>query len=360
MKRVDTDLRRFRRIVKGEIRKGLKRFVNQGELLTRQGDKTVSVPLPNIRMPRFTYGSLDGGGVGQGPGEPGEGAGEGEPGEDEGDHELEVEVTLEELAEILGDELELPRIEPKGKQEADADVRRYRSIRRVGPRSLRHFKRTFKQALVRQIASGEYDPDDPNVVPIPEDERYRSFEVLRVPESSAVLMYVMDVSGSMGDEQKEIVRNTAFWLDTWIRAHYRNVEARYIVHDASAREVDRHAFFHLKEAGGTKISSAYHRAIEILDEDYPPALWNTYVFQFSDGDNWSGGDTSTCMRLLEERLLPNVNLFCYGQVKSAYGSGQYKRDIDASFAGREGFVSAEIQDKSGILDCIRAFLGTGR
>lgn len=359
MRRIDQDVTRFKRIVKGQIRKNLKKYVSSGDLIARQGDRMVRVPLPQITLPRFVYGGKGGSGVGQGEGQPGDGVPQ-EAGEDEGQHELEVEVSFEELAQILGEELELPRIQPRGTQNVEADLRRYRSIRRTGPQSLRHFKRTFKQALRRSIMTGEYDPDNPLVIPVAEDQRFRGFEVVRIPESSAAIVYVMDVSGSMGADQKEIVRNTAFWLDAWIRSQYRNVVVRYIVHDATAREVDRHAFFHLKEAGGTKISSAYRLADEIIDKDHPADRWNVYLFQFSDGDNWSGGDTTECLRLLEDHLLPKVNLFCYGQVKSAYGSGQFKRDLDEAYPDDERLVAADIPDRDGILPCIRAFLGRGR
>ena len=128
---------------------------------------------------------------------------------------------------------------------------------------------------------------------------------------------MMDVSGSMGTEQKEMVRITAFWIDTWIRSQYKNLEVRYIVHDATAREVDQHTFFHLKESGGTKISSALELTEALVEQFDPPEDWNIYPFHFSDGDNWSGGDTAHCIRLLEDRLLPSVNQFSYGQVKSA-------------------------------------------
>jgi uncharacterized sporulation protein YeaH/YhbH (DUF444 family) len=359
MRRIDQDVTRFRRIVKGEIRNNLKRYVAKGELIARQGDRTVSVPLPQIDLPKFTYGDRNGGGVGQGEGEAGEAVGE-EPGEDEGSHDLEVEVSLDELAEILGEELALPRIKPRGTQQVEADMTRYKSIRRTGPRSLRHFKRTYRHALRRQMMLGQYDPKHPRIIPIREDERFRSFEIQRVPESSAVIIYMMDVSGSMGNEQKEIVRNTAFWIDTWIRSQYRNVVVRYVVHDASAREVDRHTFFHLKESGGTKISSAYRLCDEMIEKDYPDDQWNVYCFHFSDGDNWSGGDTTECMRLLEEELFKKSNLFCYGQVKSAYGSGQFKHDLDQRFPDRDELVTADIPDRDGILACIREFLGRGR
>ena len=363
-RRIDQDVGRFRRIVRGEVRRNLRKYVTQGELLGRVGKDSVSIPLPQVRLPHFTFGDNRESGVGMGEGGEGDpvpGAPEaGEAGEKPGDHVLEVEVTLPELAEILGEELRLPAIKPRGREQVLSDVRRYRSIRRTGPESLRHFKRTFRTALRRSLASGTYDAGRPVIIPHREDRRYRSWRVAEVPQSNAAIVYMMDVSGSMGTEQKEIVRITAFWIDTWLRSQYRNLETRYIVHDAVAREVDRHQFFHLRESGGTKISSAYELCARMVDERYSPLEWNVYPFHFSDGDNWSGGDTRFCMRLLHERLLPRVNVFCYGQVKSAYGSGQFKVDLDGEFPGEERILTSEIPDRDGILGCIKSFLGTGR
>src|SRR5439155_4582633 len=121
-------------------------------------------------------GSKATGGVGQGEGEAGD-ALEGEPGLDEGQHILEVEVGLDELAAILGEELELPRIQPRGRRSVPVEKVKYSNIRRVGPESLRHFKRTFREALKRQVALGLYNPSNPVIVPIREDRRYRSWHV---------------------------------------------------------------------------------------------------------------------------------------------------------------------------------------
>src|SRR5690606_36006403 len=107
--------------------------------------------------------------------------------------------------------------------------------------------------LQRQLASGEYDPRRPVVIPIKDDKRYRGVQIDTEPRSAAVIVYMMDVSGSMGDEQKEIVRSEAFWIDTWIRQHYDDVATRFIIHDAKAREVDRDTFFRTRESGGTLI-----------------------------------------------------------------------------------------------------------
>lgn len=95
------------------------------------------------------------------------------------------------------------------------------------------------EALKRQMALGLYDPDKPAVAIVREDKRYRSWKVKEVPQNNAVIVYMMDVSGSMGDEQKEIVRIEAFWIDTWLRSQYKKLETRYIVHDAAAKEVSR-------------------------------------------------------------------------------------------------------------------------
>jgi uncharacterized sporulation protein YeaH/YhbH (DUF444 family) len=94
--------------------------------------------------------------------------------------------------------------------------------------------------------------------------------------------------------------------------------------------------------------------------DYPSEEWNLYVFQFSDGDNWSTADTRTCMELLKSKILPGINLFCYGQVDSEYGSGQYYNDLKNEFAKDERIVLSKIPDRNAIMNSIREFLGKGK
>src|SRR5690606_29820879 len=138
------------------------------------------------------------------------------------------------------------------------------------------------------------------------------------------------------------------------------LEVAYIVHDAAAHVVDQHTFFHLRESGGTKISSAYELCLRVIEDRFPSAEWNIYPFHFSDGDNWSSRDTERCVDLLRSSILPQVNQFAYGQVKSAYGSGQFKKDLDQAFRGEERLVTSDIQDRDGILPSIKSFLGKGR
>lgn len=370
--KIKQDHSRFRQIVRGKVKENLRRYISKGELLGRQGKDTISIPLPQIDLPRFRFGSRNSGGVGQGEGnegdpvqgqdsQEGDKGGQGqEAGQSPGEHSIETDVSLEELAEILGEELELPRILPRGSKQIEVQYDKYSGIRRTGPESLRHFKRTFKEALKRQIASGTYNAKNPVIVPIREDKRFRSWKTTSVPQSNAVIIYMMDVSGSMGDEQKEIVRIESFWINTWLRSQYKGLESRYIIHDASAREVDEHTFFHTRESGGTMISSAYSLCQRIVDEEYSPEEWNIYPFHFSDGDNWSQDDTQRCMKILEESLFPKSNVFCYGQVDSPYGSGQFLKDLERRFPDEESLITSEIRNRDEIVQSIKDFLGKGR
>jgi sporulation protein YhbH len=362
--KIDQDHSRFRAIVRGKIRQNLRKYISQGELVGRKGKDVVSIPIPQIEIPRFTFGEKQRGGAGQGDGDPGDPhgeAGEGrQAGSGAGEHILEVDVTLDELAAILGEELELPDIQDRGKSKIINAKDRYTSVRRVGPESLRNFKRTYREALKRQIAMGTYGADNPVVVPIPTDKRYRSWKTEAEPVANAVIIYMMDVSGSMGDEQKEIVRIESFWIDAWLRSQYKGLESRYIIHDAVAKEVDRDTFFRTRESGGTMISSAYKLCAKMIDDDFPPSEWNIYPFHFSDGDNWSVDDTVQCVELLKTQILPKVNLFCYGQVESPYGSGQFIKDLNENFDEDDSLVVSEIKGKEAIMESIRDFLGKGK
>ncbi len=366
--KMESDLNRFRKIVRGKIKQELRRFISNGDLLARQGKKVITIPLPRIEIPHFQFGTQEQGGVGQGKGEvgdavqPGQGEpGEGEAGNQEGQHSLEVDVSLQELAQILGEELQLPNIENKGKKNIRDRQYKYTGILRQGPESLRHFKKTYKEALKRSISSGKYNPANPMIVPIKADKRYRSYKVVNLPVANAAIIYMMDVSGSMGDEQKEIVRLTSFWLDTWLQTQYEGLERRYIIHDATAREVNQDTFYRTKESGGTLISSAYRLAAKMIADEFPPSDWNIYLFHFSDGDNWSGNDTAECMKILDGDLLPVSNLFCYGQVESRYGSGQFLRDLQKHFGEKSERVTiAQIKDRDAIIDAIKVFLGKGK
>src|SRR5919201_2086813 len=170
--KIEKDHQRFRQIVKGRIREDLRKFLTKGELIGKEGKHLISIPVRGIDLPHFRYGD-NSQGVGAGDGKEGDVIGKGQPGQgksqggtEQGAHIMEVDLTLDELADILAEELKLPRIEPKGKHRITTIKDRYSGIRPTGPASLRHFKRSYKEALKRQIALGTYDPEAPVVVPI--------------------------------------------------------------------------------------------------------------------------------------------------------------------------------------------------
>ncbi|MFZ9001991.1 MAG: DUF444 family protein [Bacteriovoracaceae bacterium] len=367
---IKQDHARFRKVVKGKIRDNLKKYVSQGEMPVPKGNGNFKVPMPSIDTPRFRFGDKQNGGMGQGEGEPGDAVegqegegqpGQGEAGEGEGQKELDIELSLEELANILGEELELPNIEPKGKKALETTSEKYSSINYTGPDSLKHIKRSYKEALKREISLGNYDPDNPCLIPLKEDMRYRSATQSVEFENSAVVIYMMDVSGSMGDEQKEIVRTESFWINLWLKSQYKDIEIRYIIHDATAKEVDEKTFFRTRESGGTLISSAFKLCQQIIEESYNPSEWNIYPFHFSDGDNWSTDDTKHCLEILQNSIIPASNVFCYGQVESRYGSGQFYKDLYNKFGeSHEDIILSKIKNKDAILDSIKDFLGKGK
>jgi uncharacterized sporulation protein YeaH/YhbH (DUF444 family) len=364
MSQIEQDRARYEQIVKGKIRRNLRHYITSGEMIGRQGKDLVSIPVPQVDLPRFTFGKLNNGGVGQGEGEPGDLLSPGDPaegqgaGEGPGQHIREAEISIDELVQMLAEELHLPRIQPKGNKSIETEITRYTDIRRVGPESLRHFKRTYREALKRQLAAGLYDPDNPVIIPYPEDRRYRSYRTKPLPDANAVMIYMMDVSGSMGEREKRLVRITAFWIDAWIKRHYRNIQRRYIVHDAVAGEVDEQTFYRIRQGGGTKISSALEYCQKLVRAAYPPDDWNIYLFQFSDGDNF-GSDNAQALRLLQDQLLPVANLYCYGQVdERPYGSTFI--DTLAELTAQENLVKTHIRNDDAIFDALRLFLGKGR
>jgi uncharacterized sporulation protein YeaH/YhbH (DUF444 family) len=352
--RIGNDHARFKKIIKGKIRKNLKQYIKQGEMIGKVGKQNVSIPMPSIDTPRFIFDPGQAGGVGQG-----DAPGQGKPGQEKGEHSLEVDVSLDELAEILGEELELPNIQPKGKSQIEQEKIRYKGIRQVGPEGLKHFKRTYREALKRQISSGSYNPDNPIIIPRRNDKRYKSFKKVVEPDVKAVVIQCADVSGSMGAKQKEIVRTECFWIDTWLQKQYKNIESRFVIHDSAAKEVDRETFFTTNESGGTMISSGLELCADIITKDYPVNEYNIYINLWGDGDNWSEDDNLNCVDLLKNYLIPVCNQFAYGQVESQYGSGEFINVINEHFVNENKVVTSQITSKDDIMKSIKEILGKG-
>ena len=171
MKVEASDQSRFKQIVRGKIRQNLRKYVTHGEMIGRKGRDLVSIPIAAARRARISAtartaraASARAKAKTARPSASGDGEqrdGEGQAGSDPGAHVLEVEVTLEELAADPGRRAGAAAHRAQGQGQRHQEKARYTSIRRSGPESLRHFKRTYMQALRRQISSNTYDADDP-------------------------------------------------------------------------------------------------------------------------------------------------------------------------------------------------------
>lgn len=326
------DQKRFREIIRGKIRKELGKYMSQPARILRQGRKKVSVPFPQVDLPRFKFDDKQGGGVGQGGGEEGDPLGpaetndeEGNAGENPGDHALSVEFSIEEFIDLIAEELELPDLDDKGKKNIIHIRDKYTGIRRAGPAGLRHPKKTLREALKRSVSTGKYDPKKPMIVPEKRDYRYKASKPVFEEKVQAVIFYMMDVSGSMNRKKKIIARIQCFWINMWIGRNYPWVERVFIIHDVNAREVDEKTFFMTEESGGTKISSAYEHCLKMIEEEYPSSEWNIYLFHFSDGDNLIMDDKPASIALFN--ILRHANMFGYIQINPSTKKGRFWRAV---------------------------------
>ncbi|MBI4738566.1 DUF444 family protein [Candidatus Woesearchaeota archaeon] len=328
MMNIGQDRNRFEQIVKSSVRKNLHKYIIQDDFVGKRGDHVVRIPIRHIDIPHFVYDKRLAGGVGQGDGDIGDAVGDGaddevfgSAGEEPGKHELDIEMTPDRLTDLLIEFLQLPLLEPKGKRMTQSEKRPLKSIGRTGNKV--KFKRTYINALRRQMANKTYDPDHPVVISSKEDFLYMIPKRTLKEETNAVIVYMMDVSGSMRSEQQRLCRITNYWLERIIKKRYQHVEQRYIIHDSVAKEVDSEEFYKTRGDGGTKFSPAYLKFRELVTQHYPPSEWNIYPFHYSDGDN-SSGDNATALSLLEKEVLPVSNMFCYGQcANSVPGPGKF-------------------------------------
>lgn len=349
----------------GKLRRDLKKYITHSDIYGYTKGKTVAIPVIDIDLPRFRYGKAGSGGVGQGDGNVGDPLGDPDPdiwnfgpGNAPGEHIPEVEITLDELAEILGAELSLPRIQPRGRNLLEAPVHKYRSISRVGPSSLLHFKRSYREALKRQCLLNAYNFKAPLVVIQRPDRRYREWVTKEMPQNNAVILYGMDVSGSMGEVEKDIVRHTAFWIDLWLKHHYPGLVRRFFLHDTRCIEVTEDEFYRTHAGGGTNISAYLKTIHELIVREYPVSDWNIYPIYCSDGDNW-GEDNPKCIELLTSDILPEVNVFLYLQVRKSTSGKSFYDILHEKFKTEDnGNVAYAMATSRGdILDAIRTLLG---
>jgi len=342
-RRIKRDESRFTDILKGRIKQDLKKYLRPGSvILPGKGKREpIKIRFFHLPLPKFRYGP-NFGGVGTGRGKQGDDLGPitGDPKDDHGEKKagehpgelIEVEFSEEEILEIM--ELELPNLQPKGEKTIEAEDQRWSSARRIGPESLtikRGPKGIYRKALQRQLACGTYDPRNPRLIPIQEDKSYRSAKPIPKPQNNALIAFMRDISGSVSDEEREIISYFCFFAEGLLKRQYDELECIYIVHHVQAEEMrDQEQFLKADSYGGTKSSSAHELLIKIVGDRFSPEDWNIYPVYFSDGMNWEADNDHT-LRLIQDKILLFSNQYSYGEVEPAWRSW-YKRDVSDGFS----------------------------
>ncbi len=372
--RSSADRLRHRQKVRQSIRENIADIVAEESIIGKDRERVIKVPIRGIKEYRFVYGDNNPG-VGQGDGETrpgqvvGKAQGQGQGGDEKaGDQPgvdyYETDVTLEELVDIMFEDLELPDLERKKLREIAAPrLSKRKGYRQVGIRIRLDKRRTVKAKVKRKLATRhthEHFLGDRGRFPFHDDDlTYRHLITDTKKESNAVVLCIMDTSGSMDTMKKYLARSFFFLLYQFIVSKYRNVEIVFIAHHTEAHEVTEEEFFHKGESGGTYISSGYHKALEIIAARYHPSLWNIYAFHCSDGDNFDS-DNSQALRHAKE-LSELCNLFGYGEIKPL-GSRYYESSMLNIFRRLEAdnFQTVLIERKEDIWPSFRAFLAKDR
>lgn len=355
------DQQRHQEKVQEAIRNNLPDLITEESIVMSNGREVVKIPIRSLDEYKIRYNYDKNKHVGQGDGDsqigdvvardgsasqkgPGKGQGAGDqPGEDY----FEAEVSLMEIEEALFKQLELPNLKRKEQAENLVENIEFNDIRKTGLMGNIDKKRTMMTAFKRNAMTGK-----PSFHPIyQEDLKFKTWNEVIKPDSKAVVLAMMDTSGSMGIWEKYMARSFFFWMTRFLRTKYETVEIEFIAHHTEAKVVSEEDFFSKGESGGTICSSAYRKSLELIDAKYNPQKYNIYPFHFSDGDNLTS-DNARCVKLVED-LMKVSNMFGYGEVN------QYNRHSTLMTAYKnikhEDFRYYILKQKSDIFNALKTF-----
>lgn len=369
-KRSSSNKQRFLRRIRSVIRNKATDIIgkNVGDMAT---DKSININKDTVEEPRFIYDEIVFHGHIVLPGnykyirgdefellkdrsERGMGSGQ-DPGKGDGEDDFIVEVSREEFLDYFFEDLELPNLEEKQQAQIVEMLPLHAGFTNVGPPNRLSIVRSMSQSKQRRIAlKGKWkklikaceeeiakikanenmSEEDLNTVLELEkkitgyakkiksvpfldsiDLRYRVNDFKPKRKSNAVIFFIMDNSGSMGEREKTISRKFFTLFYVFVNRKYENPDIIYISHTDTAKEVDEKTFFTTRDSGGTEVSSALKLAKEIIVKRYNPAETNIYICQTSDGDNHIN-DNAECVRLVKEELSPRVQYFTYLEIRN--------------------------------------------
>ena len=337
--RAASDRSRHRKKIEDAIKESIKDVVAEESIIGQNGKKKIRIPVRGIKEHRFVYGTNEKNKqVGSAPGkdvkqgqqighrrrQPQQGEGN-KPGNKPGEEMYEIEMSLEELAEYLFNDLELPELEKKNFKFTTQEKMKRKGKRPYGIRPRLSKKETIKQKIRRKkaaIKAGSYDPESGERFTFHEsDLRYKHIAPVVKENTAAVVFFVMDVSGSMTTSKKFLARSFFFLLYQFLNHRYSSVDVVFVSHTAEAQEVNEEQFFTQAPNGGTLVSTGLNKVEEIIEKRYHPNNWNIYTFYCGDGDNWS---TDNKEALSAFRRLKEINqTMCYTEIDNKNHQDQY-------------------------------------
>ena len=257
------------------------------------GASTVRVPVRMLEHYRFKLrppGEQQG--VGQGQAKPGDRIGRPQPqdgeqrgqgGNEDGSIQYTLEFRIDDIVDWLWEEMQLPNLEAKSGKSREDDWTREGWDRR-GARSRLDRRRSMKESIKRRGVQSAAGAESPSFTD--EDLRFRQLAKREQPATQAVVILLLDVSGSMGDRERQISKTFCFWAIQGLRRQYRHLDLVFVAHTSDAWEFQEEEFFRVSGTGGTVASAGLKKVREIIDERFNPGQYNVYLFYASDGENF--------------------------------------------------------------------------
>jgi len=391
-------LKRFRK----HIKKAVTDAANKRSITDMDRGEEIAIPRKDISEPVFHHGKggkqhrvlpgnkefVRGDRVkrpsgGSGGGGSGEASNQGE-----GLDEFVFELNQQEFLDFMFEDLELPNLVRKQLKDSDAHKLIKGGYQREGIPARLNIVQSMRGAKARRIALGgairreiaalereleefEAKPDTDNQrreitekleraqrrlnqIPFLDDFdlRYNSMIQQPIPTTSAVMFCLMDVSGSMTQDIKDLAKRFFVLLHLFLQRHYEKTEVVFIRHHTKADEVDEEEFFYSRETGGTVVSSALELMKQIVQDRYPTDSWNIYGAQASDGENWQD-DSPKCRDLLVKSLLPLVQYFAYVEISSGKEQELWQTYSEIPDQFPEHFAMRNVSDAADIFPVFR-------
>jgi uncharacterized protein len=279
--------------VREAVQQNLPNLVAGPDVITGSQERTVQVPVRLLEHARFRLADSPQQGytsAGQGQGKPGDvlrqaqpdmGGDEGEGGNNDGEVKLLLEFKVDDIIDWLWEELQLPDLQPKRNTAVTDDEYVREGWDKHGARARLDRRRTMKEAVKRRATQE-------NPVPFTNDDlRFKQLVQRRKPATNAVVIFALDVSASMTDAERKLAKSFFFFVLQGIRRRYGKVETRFIAHTTQAWEFTESEFFNVSGTGGTGASTAFKLALELIETEYDPSQYNSYLFYASDGENFT-------------------------------------------------------------------------